>query len=120
MKSYLKRSQANTPQKLSLEGDNDKDDFYLMVVSYHSDVYRSNKSKILMTMAESKLEGSEEEQFARQLAQLAACAVVDWSLPEEYGEYSHEKAVDFLFEYPSITDAVDSTLSNNGNFLEKK
>lgn len=119
MKNLVKRSEANTAQKLIIDTDEGAECF-LMVKSAHSDDYRNGKLQALRNAAETLEGGIDDDSQAKILASMLSYAIVDWSLPEEFGEFTREKAEELLFEYPQICEAVDIFISSNKNFIEKK
>ena len=119
MKGYIKRCEANEPQKFPLNSE-ESEDFHLMLVSAHSDEFYFNKSLVQQRVAESVVGGEFKNKKALLHAQMVAAAVVDWSVPDEYGECNQDNAEKFLYEYPEIAEAVDAFISQNKNYIEKK
>ena len=85
MLNYLKRDDANTSKKLPLDST-EKEEYYLMVSSIHSDEYRLNKSKIYQAAATpgTDIHKTKHEEIA---CKIIAAAITDWNVPKEYKEY---------------------------------
>lgn len=115
--NYLKRSEANSAKKLILDSD-EGEEYFLMVNSMYSDEYRVNRSAVYQKAAES----SEIKESNKQMlhAKLLAAAIVNWSVPKEYGKCTPENAEKLLFDFPQIADAVDIFISDDSQFIEKK
>jgi len=120
MKNFLKRKDANTPQKLIIDSD-DGQEFFLMVVSSYADVYKAGKQRVMREAAETMTASDfvDENQF-KLVAKILATTVTSWSMPEEFGECTPENVEALLLEYPQICEAVDEFFSDNGKFIEKK
>ena len=113
--NYLKRAQCNSARKLLLDSD-DKEEHFLMVTSLHSDAFADTKHKIYSELAETDQKFDKDKTHARLMAAL----VVDWCVPEEFGECTPENVEKLLYEYPQIADGVDTFATNTKNFVEKK
>lgn len=117
---FLKREKANEEKRMPLWSD-DGQDYYLTVVSNLSDKHRMNKSLVFQEAAQNVGEGKlDDSKKAELTAKLCACSVTGWELPEEFGEFTQEKAGKFLFDYPQICDTVDRFCSALASNAEKK
>ena len=118
MLNYLKRKEANTAKKMILDAD-DGEEFYLMIQSQYSDLYRNNRSIVLREAAASK-EGFTEQNQQMLHAKLLSSSIVEWSVPKEFGDCETENIEKFLIEYPEIADNVDIFSGNEAEFIAKK
>jgi len=117
---FIKREQANASKKLSLFSDDGKD-YYLMVLSAHSDAYKINYSVCMREAAQTVKDGVLTQDKQTELtAKLVSAALDGWFMPEDFGEFSKEKAEQLLLDYPQIRDAVDTFANDDKRYLEKK
>jgi len=120
MQQFIKRSEANSQQKLSLFSEDGKD-YFLLICSAYSDQYKIKKAEVFRLAAQSATDGKYTPEVQLEMtAKMAAGSICGWFLPEEFGDYSPAGAEKLLLEYPQILEAVDVFSSKNENFIQKK
>lgn len=117
---FLKRDQANTPKKLALFSE-EKKQYFINVLSAHSDAYKLNYGVCMREAAEAMKDGKLDQDKQTELtARLVSAAVHSWEMPEEFGECNRESAFKLLLDYPQIRDAVDTFANDDKRYIEKK
>lgn len=116
---FIKRDDANKAVTLPLFSD-DSGVYYLEIISAYSDKFKTRKAAIFRDAAMAMTDGKFTDEKQQELtAKLAASTIVNWKLPEQFGDYTHEKAEQLLIDYPQILESVDDFSSDNDNFIKK-
>jgi len=118
MLNYLTSSQASTSQKIPLDST-ESEDYFLEVISVHSEQYRLNKSAIYKKVAEADSDYFEKNKTAI-MNELLAGSVKAWRVPKEFGKCTIENVVKLFKEFPQISDIVDVFIVDNQAFIAKK
>ena len=118
MLNYLNIKDANSAKKIILDST-DGEEFFLMVLSMHSEQYRLNKSLMFKKVAEAE-SGYYEKNKDQIHSELIAGSVQSWSVPKEFGECTLENVTKLFTEYPEIMEIVNVFVGNNNEFFAKK